>query len=108
MSIDWSHFAIDQLREILLTIAIECSFEDAIRWNDKINADLESLADLPRLGRPVRPEIFKEPPILVSRIRETFSGPYRILYETAENVCRILSITHARQMVDGATLVWDK
>ena len=108
MNIDWSHFAIGQLTEILQTIAIECSFEDAIRWNDKINADLEPLADHPRLGHPVRPEIFMEPPILVSRIRETFSGPYRILYEIAGNVCRILSITHARQMVDGATLVWDK
>ena len=108
MSIDWSHFAIGQLTGILQTIAIECSFEDSVQWNDRIHADLEPLADHPRLGRAVRPEIFTEPPILVSRIRETFSGPYRILYEIAGNTCRILSITHARQMVDGATLVWDK
>ena len=108
MSIDWSHFALGQLREILKTIAIECSFADAMRWNDKINADLEPLTNYPRLGRPVHPEIFKVPPTLVSRIRETFSGPYRILYEIAGNTCRILSITHARQTVDGATLVWDK
>ena len=108
MSIDWSDFATNQLAGILQTIAVECSYEDAVRWNDKIHADLEPLVDYPRLGRPVSPKIFATRPLLVSRIRETLSGPYRILYEIADDTCRILSITHGRQMVDGDTLVWDK
>ena len=108
MTVALSHYAEDQRAEILQTIAINLSVDDAMRWNEKIHALLILLAEQPDLGHPVRPETFTTRPLLAERLREIFCGPYRIIYESVDDMCRVLSMTHARQMVSGDNLVWDR
>ena len=108
MTIALSYYAEEQRSEILRNIAINLSFDDALRWNEKIHNLLMLLAEQPELGHPVRSEIFLTRPLLTERLREIFCGPYRIIYELVDDMCRILSMTHSRQMVSGENLVWDK
>ncbi len=102
-----SYHAEEQRADILRNIAVQLSFEDAMRWNAKIHELLILIAAQPNIGHAVRPDIFTIPPLIASRLRETFCGPYRIIYEPVEDMCRILSITHSRQMVSGEELIWD-
>ena len=108
MTVALSYCAEEQRADILRNIAVNLSFDDAMRWNEKIHDLLILLAEQPEIGHPVRPEIFSPRPLLAERLREIFCGPYRIIYEPVDNMCRVLSITHARQMVSGDNLVWDK
>ena len=108
MTIALSYYAEEQRSDILRNIAVSLSFDDAMRWNEKIHALLMLLAEQPELGHPVRPEIFLTRPLLTERLREIFCGPYRIIYEPVDGMCRVLSMTHSRQMVSGDKLVWDK
>ena len=108
MTIALSYYAEEQRSDILRNIAVNLSLDDAIRWNEKIHALLMLLAEQPELGHPVRPEIFSTCPLLTERLREIFCGPYRIIYEPVDDMCRVLSMTHSRQMVIGDNLVWDK
>ena len=108
MTVALSHYAEDQRAEILRNIAINLSFDDAMRWNEKIHALLMLLVEQPELGHPVRSEIFTTRPLLAERLREIFCGPYRIIYEPVDDMCRVLSMTHSRQMVCGDDLVWDR
>ena len=107
MTVALSHYAEDQRAEILRNIATSLSFDDAMRWNEKIHALLMLLVEQPELGHPVRSEIFTTRPLLAERLREVFCGPYRIIYEPVDDMCRVLSMTHSRQMVSGDNLVWD-
>ena len=108
MTVALSYYAEEQRFDILRNIAVNLSLDDALRWNEKIHALLMLLAEQPELGHPVRPEIFLTQPLLTERLREIFCGPYRIIYEYVGDMCRVLSITHSRQMVSGNNLVWDK
>ena len=108
MTVALSHYAEDQRAEILRNIAINLSFDDAMRWNEKIHALLMFLVEQPELGHPVRSEIFTTRPLLAERLREIFCGPYRIIYEPVDDMCRVLSMTHSRQIVCGDDLVWDR
>ncbi len=108
MTVAWSFYASGQLEELLRTIAVNLSYEDALRWNDKIHDDLERIAANPFLGHPARHESFITEPLLIGRLRETFCGNFRIIYEPIDEVCRVLSITHTRQLVSGERMVWDR
>jgi len=108
MTVALSYYAEEQRSDILRNIAINLSFDDAMRWNEKIHVLLMLLAEQPELGHPVRPEIFATRPLLAERLREVFCGPYRIIYEPVDDMCRVLSMTHSRQLVSGDDLVWDK
>ena len=72
MTIALSYYAEEQRSEILRNIAINLSFDDALRWNEKIHNLLMLLAEQPELGHPVRPEIFLTRPLLTERLREIF------------------------------------
>lgn len=83
MIVKWSYFAEDQQADILRYLTVKMSVEDAIRWAHRFHDDVE-------------------------RLREIFSGSYRIIYEPVDDVIRILSITHTSKLVEGDHLVWDR
>ena len=108
MIVKWSYFAEDQQADILRYLTVKMSVEDAIRWAHRFHDDVERLIDQPSLGHPVSTVIFDVQPLLIERLREIFSGSYRIIYEPVDDVIRILSITHTSKLVERDHLVWDR
>ena len=94
-------------QDILLTIADKLSYEDAIRWHDKIIGEVAQLEHLP-LSRPNVPlECFNTVPPNPERLHQLIVKPYRIVYEVVCNVVHVLSIRHSRMLVADTDTYWN-
>ena len=95
MTIAWSPHARTLQNEILAQIRNELSTEDAARWYDRMCDVVTPLADFSYLGSTIPINCFQTTPENIDRLRQTFCGPYRIVYEPVEDEIHILSIRHA-------------
>ena len=94
------------LEDIVLGIAEALSVEDGLRWEDKLRKASLMLGDFPNIGTDIPTECFDSPPKNADNLRQTFSGPYRIVYERVEDEIHILSIRHSRMLVTENDMVW--
>ena len=106
MKIVWSPRAIILQNEILSQIREALSSEDALRWYDRISDAVAPLAGFPFIGTEVPAECFYTTPENLNQLRQTFCGPYRIVYEVAGDEVHILSIRHTRMMVARDDTSW--
>ena len=106
MTIAWSPHARDLQDEILAQIRNELSTEDAIRWYDRMCNAVAPLADFPHLGTEVPLVCFRTIPENIDRLRQTFCGPYRIVYEPVDGEIHVLSIRHARMLIAEDDTDW--
>lgn len=107
MTVKFSPHATRLLDEILDTITLALSIEDALRWNDKIQEAVLILEDFPQSGCAVPVVCFETIPDHVERLRQTFCRPYRIVYEIVGDEVHILSIRHARMLVTETDTSWN-
>ena len=104
MDVKWSPHAEELLDGIVIGIATALSIDDGLAWESKLRAASDQLADFPYLGTEIPPVCFRIIPENIDRLRQTFCGPYRIVYEPVDDEIHILSIRHARMLVaDGDT-----
>ena len=106
MNPKWSPHAKGLLADILHTITYELSEEDAARWTHRIQTASDQLADFPYLGTEIPLVCFHTVPANVERLRQTFCGPYRIVYEPVEDEIHVLSIRHARMLIAEGDTDW--
>ena len=102
----WSPHAKGLLADILQTIIYELSEEDATRWNHRIQTTIDQLGDFPYLSTEIPPVCFQTIPENIDRLRQTFCGPYRIVYEPIDDEIHILSIRHARMLIAEGDTNW--
>ena len=107
MNILWSPRATILQNEILAQIRDELSAEDALRWYDRICEAVKPLGSFPNIGSAIPAECFERIPQNAERLRQTFCGPYRIVYEPIEDEIHILSIRHTRMLVADGDIIWD-
>ena len=106
MTIAWSPHARSLQDDILAQIRDDLSSEDAIRWYDRMCGVVAPLADFPYSGSPISPVCFQTIPENIDRLRQTFCGPYRIVYEPVDGEIHILSIRHARMLIADSDTNW--
>ena len=106
MTIVWSPHARSLQDDILAQIRDDLSTEDAIRWYDRMCDVVAPLADFPYSGSPIPFVCFQTIPENIDSLRQTFCGPYRIVYEPVDGEIHILSIRHSRMLIaEGDTYV---
>lgn len=99
MKIVWSPTAIKQLDEIYATIAAERDVATATKWFLKINDTVDNLEDFPLCG-PIIPEsAFEQHFTEFSGLRQLIVKPYRVVYEAADDICRILAVMRASRLI---------
>ncbi len=106
MNVAWAPHANTLFQDVLIQIAEVLSIEDAYRWRERIITDVGKLADFPRIGTLIPHACFSSIPANADRLRQTFCGPYRIVYEEVENEVHILSIRHSRMLVAEGDEYW--
>lgn len=107
MNVRWSPHAESLLYDIVIGIAYALSPDDALRWEGNLRTTATNLGDFPHIGTAIPPECFHTIPNNIDLLRQTFCGPYRIVYEPAEDEIRILSIRHTRMLVDQGDTNWN-
>ena len=90
MKLKWSPLAVERLTDIVNFIS-EDKPTTARNFADKILNSVEKLKIFPQSGRVV-PELGK------SKYRELIVGNYRVIYSISDNIIRILTIRHAKQI----------
>lgn len=108
MRIDWSFRAQDQLTDILVTIAKETTYENAVNWKCKIDRALAPLVDFPHSAPNIPLNCFHEIPPLVNRLHQIIIKPYRVVYEPVDEQCRVLAILHCRREITERDTIWDR
>lgn len=103
----WSPHAKQLLADILHVIGYERSPQDAAKWNIRIQEESDKLELFPYMGSTIPPECFHVVPDNLDRIRQTFCGPYRIVYEPIADEIHILSIRHGRMLVAEDDTTWN-
>lgn len=106
MNVAWAPHAYTLLQDILIQISAALSLEDAYRWRERIIDDTGKLANFPQIGTSIPHTCFSAIPANANRLRQTFCGPYRIVYEQVESEIHILSIRHSRMLVDEGDAYW--
>ena len=107
MNVLLSPHAESLLEDIVLGIAEVLSLEDSLRREDKLRQTTLTFGEFPNIGTSIPTECFNTPSKNSDNLRQTFSGPYRIIYETVENEVQILSIRHSRMLVTEVDAVWN-
>lgn len=62
-------------------------------WADRVFAEVETLAEMPRRGRIV-PELERP------NVRELLVGNYRVIYRVADDEIVIMAVRHGRRLLD--------
>ena len=107
MNVRWSPHAERLLDDIVIEIAYALSVDDALRWEGDFRTAAVNLADFPHIGTSIPPECFHTIPDNIDQLRQTFCGPYRIVYEPVEDEIHILSIRHTRMLVAEGDTNWN-
>lgn len=107
MEVFWSPHAASLLDDIVIDIADALSIDDGLRWEGKLREAATSLGDFPYMGSSIPPECFHVIPDDLDRLRQTFCGPYRIVYEPVGDEIHILSIRHGRMLVAEGDITWN-
>lgn len=106
MIVAWSPHAQGLFHGILDELADNLLREAVYRWRERIIATTDQLADFPLLGSAIPSVCFQTIPEDIDRLRQTFCGPYRIVYEPVDGEIHILSIRHARMLVAEGDTSW--
>ena len=106
MTIVWSPHTRSLQDDILAQIRDDLSTEDAIRWYDRMCDVVAPLADFPYSGSPIPFVCFQTIPENIDSLRQTFCGPYRIVYEPVDGEIHILSIRHSRMLIAEGDTDW--
>lgn len=107
MDVLWSPHAELLLDDIVVGIAEALSVDDGLRWEGKLRTAATSLGDFPYMGSIIPPECFHVAPDNQDQLRQTFCGPYRIVYEPVNGEIHILSIRHGRMLVAEDDVTWN-
>ena len=94
-------------QDILLAIEEKLSYEDAVRWHDKIIGDIAQLEHYPFSCPNVPLECFNTLPPNPERLHQLIVKPYRIVYEVVGDEVHILSIRHSRMLVASTDTYWN-
>ena len=106
MTLRFSPHAQTLFQDVLFTIEEELSYEDAVRWHDKIIDAIAQLGDFPRSCPIIPIECYRAVPPNSDRLHQLIVKPYRIVYEVVEDEVRILSIRHGRMLVALNDVSW--
>jgi plasmid stabilization system protein ParE len=89
--IKWSHYSIEDLKEICRFIALESPYYASL-LNDRIFEMVEHLELFPEMGRHV-PE--SDDPT----VRELLYKSYRIIYQIKEGYLEIITVIHGSRLL---------
>ncbi len=106
MTPQFSPHAQTLFQDILFTIEEELSYEDAVRWHDKIIEAAAQLGDFPLSHQTIPVECYHTVPPNPERLHQLIVKPYRIVYEIVESEVHILSIRHGRMLVSLDDTNW--
>jgi len=107
MNIAWSPHASGLFNNIIDQIEIALTPEFALKWHDRIECDVNELADFPELGPIVPLKCFASIPDNAENLHQLIISPYRVVYESVDNEIHILSIRHCRMLVKDDDTQWN-
>ena len=106
MTPQFSPHAQTLFQNVLFTIDEELSYEDAVRWHDKIIEAVTQLGDFPNSCPTIPVECYHTVPPNPERLHQLIVKPYRIVYEIVKSEVHILSIRHGRMLVSLDDTNW--